>query len=205
MKTKTFLSIAVSSLVALWAVIGIPASAQEPANADEMREAMQQLAEQMQAMQQQPGAAEPVDFRKLKEFLPEQLLGLPRAESDARKNEAMGIATATASATYRDEGDADHRIDVKITDTGTMGGYATMAQHGLAMDFEEESATSFHRSVTVSGIRGRESWDGESGESELTLLIQRLVIEILAEGFGEGASVEAAKQLPLEKAKALLE
>ena len=82
-----------------------------------------------------------VDFRVLKELLPEEINGMPRTSSDGEKNSAMGFTMSRAEARYETQG-TNASIRIEISDAGAMTGMAAMAAFAWAsMDVDKESET----------------------------------------------------------------
>ena len=72
--------------------------------------------------------SEPVDFRKLKEALPAELLGIRRTEANGEKNAMGGFKISQARGTYTTDADNAPRIEVTYTDySGTQGMADAMA------------------------------------------------------------------------------
>jgi len=71
-------------------------------------------------------ATDAVDFRVLKELLPEEINGMPRTSSDGEKNSAMGFTMSRAEARYETQG-TNASIRIEISDAGAMTGMAAMA------------------------------------------------------------------------------
>lgn len=96
---------------------------------------------------------QPVNFRKLKELLPESSDGLSRSKFSGESNGIAGFKISTAKAKYED---GDKRIDVELMDTGGVG----MAMMGLAawsmVDIDKESDDGFERTTTYKGNKAFE-------------------------------------------------
>ena len=90
----------------------------DPSNPANMQEAMSQAQKQLEDIQGDNKNVTPVNFRKLKELLPERLLDLPRTSHTGQSAGAMGIKISTAEANYRD---GKKRLEVKIIDAGGIG------------------------------------------------------------------------------------
>src|SRR5215217_4620671 len=86
-------------------------------------DALQALADKAKEMGKRE-AVDPIDFRKLKELMPENLIGLKRTEATGEKSGAMGFTVSTAQARY--EGENNASLKVEIVDTGGIAGVSTM-------------------------------------------------------------------------------
>jgi hypothetical protein len=84
------------------------------------------------------GTVDPVDFRKLKELLPNEVEGLKRTEATGEKSGAMGFIISRAEARYSDKDNKS--VHLEILDTGGVAGVATMALAAWTMaDIDKET------------------------------------------------------------------
>jgi len=95
-------------------------------------------------------AVQPVDFRKLKELLPENLEDLPRENATGEKSSMMGLGTSKAEGRYRAEGQSGG-IDVSILDFGSMRGITMMGFGWAMVDIDTESENGYERTVKYEG------------------------------------------------------
>lgn len=123
-------------------------------------------------------AAEAVDFRELKELLPEDLSGMKRSSAEGEKTSAMGFTISKAEARY--EGDNDAGVQITITDVGAMAGVAAMATYAWAAGtIDRETESSYEKSVTIKGYKGYEQYDRQSNSGEVQVLVAgRFVVEV---------------------------
>ena len=94
---------------------------------------------------------EPIDFRVLKQMLPESLPEMQRSNASGERTEMMGIQISSAEAQYQDS--ANGRVHVKISDLGTL---TTLS--GMAAALEPKST----RKPTRATRRRRVPTDGRS-------------------------------------------
>lgn len=125
---------------------------ESPAN---LGDAIQAAGNVMQAFNQAASGGktvEPVDFRQLKELLPESVSGMQRAEVSGEKSTALGMTISKAEARYTGE---DRRvIDVTISDIGTAGGLASLALYAWANnEIDKDSPTGYEKTTTFRGTR----------------------------------------------------
>ncbi len=123
-------------------------------------------------------AAEAVDFRELKEMLPEDLSGMKRTNAQGQKSGAMGFTLSTAEARYEAESGA--RIKLTITDAGAVAGMAGMALFAWAgMEIDKEDENGYEKTTTIKGYRGFEKFNSSSKSSEVSLLIGgRFIVQL---------------------------
>ncbi|MBP7274749.1 MAG: hypothetical protein KBA51_00935 [Kiritimatiellae bacterium] len=123
------------------------------------------------------GAAQTVDFRKLKELLPEKLGDLKRTSAKGQKNAAMGITISEAEGKYTGPDDAS--AVVELSDTAGMGGLGAFAQMALAGDIDSESDTGYEKTYTHQGLRVMEQYDSENRSGEISTMVEgRFMVKI---------------------------
>jgi hypothetical protein len=175
--------------------------------------AMQQLAEMSKAIgaeaakagipQGTPGtmealaagkAKDAVAYQDLKDLMPEDINGMPRASHEGEKNSAMGFTISRAEARYETQG-TNASMRIEISDIGAMTGMAALATFGWAtMDMSNENDNGYERTTSLKGYRGYERFDKQSNFSEIQILVGgRFVVRV------EG------NEVPMEVVKAALD
>jgi hypothetical protein len=109
---------------------------------------------------------QPVDFRSLKELLPESIDGLERGSTTGENTEALGIRASKATAEYSG---GDKRIRVEITDMGSLSGLAGFAAQ-FDPNLDKETDTGYERTTRVNGQLMHERYDNESRSGEVELI-----------------------------------
>ena len=166
---------------------------------------MQQAGEAMKQM----GAAltgsmkvEPVDFRALKEMLPESIAGMKRTAAEGSRTSVVGIASSKAEATYEDG--KGGRIALEITDVGTLSGVTAMAFAWVNVEIDKEGTSGYERTTTVAGRKAYERYDAASRTGELDVVVAgRFIVGAKATGVDMKVFKEAVAKLDLEKLDAL--
>lgn len=166
---------------------------------------MQQAGEAMKNM----GAAltgsikvEPVDFRTLKDLLPDSIAGLKRTAAEGSRTSVVGIASAKAEATYEDG--KGGRIALEITDVGTLSGVTAMAFAWVNVEIDKEGTSGYERTTTVAGRKAYERYDAASRTGELDVIVAgRFIVGAKATGVEMKVFKEAVAKLDLEKLDAL--
>ena len=166
---------------------------------------MQQAGEAMKQM----GAAltgsmkvEPVDFRTLKEMLPESIAGMKRTAAEGSRTSVVGIASSKAEATYQDG--KGGRIALEITDVGTLSGMTAMAFAWVNVEIDKEGTSGYERTTTVAGRKAYERYDAASRTGELDVIVAgRFIVGAKATGVDMKVFKEAVAKLDLEKLDAL--
>jgi hypothetical protein len=157
---------------------------------------------------QASGKSPLVDFRALKNLLPETIMDLPRKSAVGEKSAAMGFGMSRAEGHYRarGEGHADDqpRIDVKLTDVGATGAVlGAAAWANVEIDKEKEDG-GFERTTTFAGNKALEKYDGKTKHGEINVFVGgRYLVEIDSHDLPPAALRKAAGALDLAKLAAL--
>lgn len=126
--------------------------------------------------------AEPIDFRKLKEALPQELAGFEKGESSGEKNNAFGIAVSEAKQSFR-LADGSKSVRFEITDPGSLAGPFALANMWMNVDIDKETNSGYEKTSTVSGRKLHEKWSKSSKQAELHLVVgNRFMVEVEARG-----------------------
>lgn len=155
------------------------------------------------------GAVEPVDFRELKTLLPESINGLKRGEESGERSATAGIKVSHVQARYGsgDKGSegAGRRLRVKITDTGSMSGFAGMAAAAWTMvDIDRETPNGYEKTSTVNGRRMHEKWNDKDKRGEVDMIVGgRFMVEIRGTGIEMKDLKQAINAIDLKKLEAL--
>ena len=129
------------------------------------------------------GGRAPVSPAELKALLPATLAGLERGDWESSGGTAVGVSLSSAKAHY---GDGDRRIELEITDPGTLAGVAAMV--GQLATGERESEGRTERRYRQGRHMVQEVADRRSGHTEYTLTLDSgLVVE--AQGHGVDMTV----------------
>ena len=152
--------------------------------AQEMAAAVEQMEEQAN---QAP--AEPVDFRRLRDLLPESLAGLERTNAEGAKQGTMGFSVSEASADY---GAGDSTVRVKITDMGAVPAMGMMGAAWTMTDVDRETDTGYEKTVRLGESKGYRTYDTDSRRGEFSLVVaDRFLVNVTGRGVDDG-DLEAA-------------
>jgi hypothetical protein len=146
-------------------------------------------------------ATEPVDFRELKGLLPDGIGSMKRTSAEGEKGGAMGIVVSHAEGRYQGDGGS---VDLKITDPGTLSGFAAMAAMWMNMDLDKETDTGYEKTGTAGGRRFHEKYDKNSKSGEYTVIVgNRFMVEIHGNGVDMPTMKKAIDQVNLAKLEAM--
>jgi hypothetical protein len=125
---------------------------------------------------------EPIDFRKLKEVLPQELAGFEKGESSGEKNNAFGIAVSEAKQSFR-TADGSKSVRFEITDPGSLAGPFALANVWMNVDIDKETSTGYEKTSTVGGRKLHEKWSKDDKHGEVHLVVgNRFMVEVDARG-----------------------
>ena len=142
---------------------------------------------------------ETVDYKVLKDMLPESIGSLRRTDATGEKTSAMGMQISNAEGRYSGDGGAS--MTVKITDIGSMTGLAGMAAYAWAStEVERESDTGYEKTSTYDGFRSHEKWVNASKSGDISVLVgSRFVAEVSGNGVDMNALKDALGKIDLKK------
>lgn len=142
---------------------------------------------------------EPVDFRELKEMLPESLPGMKRTEATGQRNAAMGMQISTANATYSNDQGANATLT--ITDIGSMSGLAGMAAYAWAStEIDRESQDGYEKTTRYEGHKALEKYSKSSRSGEVSVLVgDRFVVAAQGNGIEMDGLKDAVSRVSLAK------
>ena len=120
----------------------------------------------------------PIDFRKLKELLPEEIAGFKRTEASGEKTGAMGFTISTAESKYKGNGNSS--VKLEIFDTGGVAGVATMSLAAWTMaDIDKETENGYEKTTKLEGHKAFEKYDNINKSGELNVLVaDRYVVNV---------------------------
>jgi hypothetical protein len=146
-------------------------------------------------------AVEPVDFRELKALLPEGIGAMKRTSAEGERGGAFGIVVSHAEGRYRGEGGS---MELKITDPGTLTGFAAMAAMWMNMELDKETDTGYEKTGTANGRRFHEKYDKNSKSGEYTVIVgNRFMVEVNGNGTDMPTMKKAIDQVNLAKLEAM--
>jgi hypothetical protein len=161
-------------------------------------DAMQKMAKQMEDNQKSGKTVAVVDFRRLKELLPAEAVGLPRREATGEKNGAMGMSIAQAEGKYAND-DKSERLKITLVDAG-----GTAMLMGLAawtmVDIDKETADGYERTTNIGDYKAYETYKTGAKSGQVAVLVgQRFVVTLDGRGLPMDKLRDALKQVDLDK------
>jgi hypothetical protein len=147
---------------------------------------------------------EVVDFRDLKELLPESIGDLKRTNAQGEKSGAMGFTVSKAEADYNNE-DYSQRIDIEITDMTGASGFAGLAAWGWAMaDIDKETETGYEKTIKYKGHKAFEKYDNQDQYGSLEVLVSgRFMIAVNGNNLPMAVIKSAMDQIDIGKLESM--
>ena len=128
------------------------------------------------------GSFEPIDFRKLKEALPQELAGFEKGDSSGEKNNAFGIAVSEAKQSFR-TADGSKSVRFEITDPGSLAGPFALANMWMNVEIDKETSSGYEKTSTAGGRKLHEKWNKSSKHAEVQMVVgNRFMVEVDARG-----------------------
>jgi hypothetical protein len=122
---------------------------------------------------------DPVDFKTLKQMLPESLSGLQRDSAQGSNKEGFGIQAASASAVYSGPGDC--KVEITIVDASAVSGLMDLAS-ALPHETNGSGDASMERDAMVAGYPAHEKFNTPSQHGEISfLLAKRFDVELVGD------------------------
>jgi len=156
------------------------------------------------ALEVSGGKVEPIDFRTLKEMLPETAAGLPRKSSEGEKAGTMGIKISTANADYSSE-EGDKSLEISITDMGYLSNTVALATAGWLMaEIDRETDNEYEKTTTFGGYKAFEKYNSQYNDGSLAVLVgERFIVQIDGNGVSMDEIKAAMEAIDLDNLEAM--
>lgn len=159
--------------------------------------AVQAMAKQAEESQKN-GPVETVDFRALKELLPDNADGLARQSATGEKTGAMGFKISTANAKYANT-DNSERIELSIVDAGGTGVMMGLAAWSM-IDVDKETENGYEKTGKMGDYKSYEKYDNSGKDGEIAVMIQnRFVVTAKGRGVSMDKIKAALEDIDLNK------
>ena len=149
------------------------------------------------------GSFEPVDFRKLKEVLPQELAGFEKGESSGEKNNAFGIAVSEAKQSFR-TADGNKRVRFEITDPGSLSGPFALANMWMNIEIDKETGDGYEKTSSAGGRKLHEKWSKAGRNGSVQMVVgNRFMVEVDAEGLDMNDVKSLLSKIDIAKLEAM--
>jgi len=134
------------------------------------------------------GKVESLAPDQLKPFVPNELQGLKRTQMSVDRSGALGVQISKASATYSDDG--QRRLNLQITDTGSLKGLVGFAAGWAGVEQDNETDTGYDKTYKSGGQLVHEKWDTRGNAGEYGVVVgDRFSVDVS----GSAASIDELK------------
>ncbi|HLA64267.1 MAG TPA: hypothetical protein VK610_07550 [Rhodothermales bacterium] len=167
----------------------------------EAAEQMGEAAEQMGEGAQNGTPVEPVDFRRLREMLPEEVVGLARTNLSGERQGFGGMNVSQAQATYEGTGadGATSRLELKVADLGGVGMAAMFGAAWTMASVDRESERDYERTVRIDGNPGYEKYDTVDRRGDFQVLVaDRFLVTSSGSGLDDDQFRDALRAVDLD-------
>ena len=146
--------------------------------------------------------ADPVDHRKLKDMLKENVNGFSRKDYSSQTAGSMGFNISSAEASYEK---SDKRIQATIMDAAGAGLAFMSLAAWSTMQLDREDSNGWERTSTYKGYKSFEKYTRSSNSSELSLIVHdRFIVTINGYGVDMDEVKNFADDLDLGELKKLI-
>ena len=147
--------------------------------ADQLEEAANQMRDAL-TNNKKGEKKEVVDWRKLKDLLPNKIDGIPRTNESGETAGAMGFNISQAEGTYEDD---DRRIKLLIVDTGGLSGLLSASAAWATVTIDKEDRNGYERTTEIDGYKAFEKYNNSSKNSEINVLVgSRFIVTLEGRG-----------------------
>jgi hypothetical protein len=166
----------------------------ENAGINDLKGTMEAL-EEMGKNMQNGEKAELVNFRDLKEMLPEKVAGMKLVEKTGESSGAMGLKVSQAEGEYKD---GDRSMKITIVD----GGGIPMVMMGMAawttMEIDKESDSELARTLDYKGYKAYEEYNYGSKDGQFTVIVaNRFIVTADGDNVKRETARDAMDDIPL--------
>ncbi len=134
------------------------------------------------------GKVESLAPDQIKPFVPDTLQGLKRTQLSVDRSGALGVQISKATATYSDDG--QRRLNLQITDTGSLKGLVGFASGWAGVEKDTETDTGYDKTYKSGGQLVHEKWDSRGNSGEYGVVVgDRFAVDVS----GSAASIDELK------------
>ena len=108
-----------------------------------------------------------INFRKLKELMPESLAGMERTKVKGSTTGFAGFKASVAEATFKQD---DKKVEIKLIDGAGLGLAIMGAAAWSKVEFDEESDDGYKRTTTFDGHKALEDCKNDHRRCNLSMI-----------------------------------
>lgn len=145
---------------------------------------------------------EVVNFRDLKELLPDEIGGVDRTDAKGQRNGMFGINIAQAEGKYRD---GKKSAEVSIVDVGGIGLAIKSMANWSQMEIDNESDDGYERTTEIDGYPALVKWNGRSQRAEIAVLVEnRFIVSLKGRNMDMDDLEDALDEIDLDDLEDLI-
>jgi len=145
---------------------------------------------------------DPIDFRKLRDALPDDIAMLKRTERQGERM-SMGefhVTVARGEYKLKDAGDDAPSANIEVQDYGAMPDVLEGLTYWTQIEVDREGDDGYQRTVKIKGFPAMEQYRTESRDGEVQALVaERFFVTFNARNVSQEQFEQIVKALPLEK------
>lgn len=144
---------------------------------------------------------DPVNFRELKDLLPNSISGLEQVDIEGQTSGILGMKISTAKANYEDD---DASLEVKIIDIAGVGKLASKLADWSTIDIDKEGKNGYERTTTIDGYKAYEKYDARRQKGKIAMIVDdRFIIDVEGRDITERQLRKALDAISIRKLKRL--
>ncbi len=129
-------------------------------------------------------AVSPVDFRELRDLIPDRVSGMDQTANSGERAGALGIMISKVERTF-ESSDGDEEIQLSLIDLGSLKNAAMLGFNWVQFEADREDDNGFERTTDFKGFPAYEkaTRHGDSEHTELHVIVaERFVLQLSGRG-----------------------
>ena len=150
----------------------------------------------------QPAKTQPIDFRKLKELMPEKLADIKRSKNEGQKVSLGEFVMSQATGTYAPEEpkETDPTITVEIMDYSANPGMAEAMAAWQTVQIDNEGDSGFERTTKIADQPAHEQYQNEGKSGQIQVFVaKRYYVNVTTTNLSADQLKKLAESLPIKK------
>lgn len=143
---------------------------------------------------------EPVDFRALRDLLPDELDDMERVDASGERTGVAGFSFSQAEGEYRSD-DGERQISLQIVDGGGIAQMTMLGAAWMQVDIDRENSDGYERTTEYEGYPAFEKQrSGDRPRSELSFVIaDRFLVTANGQNVEMDELKDAVEELDLDE------
>ncbi len=146
-------------------------------------------------------AVSPVDFRDLRDLIPDQVSGMEQTANSGERAGALGIMISKVERTF-ESSDGDEEIQLTLIDLGSLKNAAMLGFNWMQFEVDREDTNGFERTTDFKGFPAYEkaTRHGDSEHTELHVVVaERFVLQLNGRGVDIDDLRDVAEEVDLKQ------